>query len=161
MKKSISLEELRVIAREVFERNPNADKVYATRLGQVFLPHALNAAQMHARDAGVEKPLKIYTITREDAFSDSPITDDPEDNDPAGNSAGNKNNNTKEDPDAEIKEMITKAVELQIIKKAGNFYSFKEQKIGQGLVKVVATLKENVIITQEILGEIAKSNEKQ
>jgi len=154
MKKSISLEELKALAREVLEKNPVADKVYATRNGQVFLPHALNAAQMHARDEGGDKPLKIYTITREEALSEEGALNETLD----GDGDGKDGLTAVDDPDEGIREMIAQAVGLQVVKKAGNFYSFGEIRIGQGLKQAVATLKENATIQQSIADGIAKVN---
>ena len=158
MKTSYSIEQLKAMAREVFELNPGADKVFATRMGQLFLPHAVNAAQMHARDEGGEKPLKIYTITRDEAYDDISSKDDAASGDGSVVHPDETPGSVDDDPDALAREAITKAIDLQIIKKSGNFYSFGEQKLGQGIKQVVSFLNENADVCQAILEKSAKLN---
>ena len=157
MKKTYSLEQLKQMAKEVFENNPNADSVMATRDGQIFLPHAKNAAQLHARQSGGEKPMTIYTIQRSEVKTNTKAADPDPDEDPQ------ENGDQGEDPSDELNQLlldtIEKGVDQEVIKKAGNFYSFGDQRIGQGLKQVIARLKEDPDLLKAITAEIETLNQ--
>ena len=52
------------------------------------------------------------------------------------------------------REIIDLATELDIIQKSGNWYSYKEKKMGNGKENSVDYLKENIEIYQEIEKEV-------
>ncbi len=66
MSKLLSLATLMATAQPVFAANPDADKVFATADGNVFLPHALNLARHHGRQNGLE----VHEISRVGRVSD-------------------------------------------------------------------------------------------
>lgn len=60
-----------------------------------------------------------------------------------------------------IDEIITYGSELEIIKKAGSWYSYEDIKLGQGAEKVAALLKDNPELMEEIETKIAEAIKKQ
>ena len=51
-------------------------------------------------------------------------------------------------------EIIDKAVEMDIIKKSGSWYSYGDTRLGQGKDAVRALLKDNVELTEELYHKI-------
>lgn len=51
---------------------------------------------------------------------------------------------------SKLGDLLDTAVEMEIVKKAGSFYSFEETKLGQGKVKVIAFFKENLELVEKI-----------
>lgn len=74
MKKLLSLSALIILAKDVFKRFPDENKVFATSDGNIFLEKKKNAAAAHKRAAGVS----IYEITREMAEKVEESQEDPE-----------------------------------------------------------------------------------
>ena len=60
-----------------------------------------------------------------------------------------------------IDEIITYGSELEIIKKAGSWYSYEDIKLGQGAEKVAALLNDNPELMEEIETKIAEAIKKQ
>ena len=55
-----------------------------------------------------------------------------------------------------VSELIDIAVQKEIIKKAGSWYSYNETKLGQGKDAVKLILKDNPELLEEILSMIKK-----
>lgn len=53
-----------------------------------------------------------------------------------------------------VGEILTVAVDLEIVKKSGSWYSYKDDKLGQGKDAVTSLFKDNEGLAQEILDEI-------
>lgn len=144
--RSKSIEELRNLSKELFSRNKECMKVYATVDGHLFFERSLCAAQMHARNAGGERPLVIHTITRAEAMgSESTAAETP---DPQ-----------VKDPDVNIPDqvLLDKALEAGVITKAGAFFRFKDANIGQGVKKTLEKLSSDQALKTAIRAEIEKS----
>jgi hypothetical protein len=136
--RSKSIEELRTLSKELFIKNPECKKVLAIVDGHLFFEHARNAAQMHARNVGGDRPLTIHEITREEALGVIP-------KDPVL-------------PDS-TEDIIEKATEVSVITKPGGGYlKFGDTTLGQGMEKAIAFLDENPDIKKAIVDEVLKLN---
>jgi hypothetical protein len=133
-----SIEEIRERSKELFNKNPECKKVLAIVDGHLFFEHALNAAQMHARSAGGERPLTIHEITREQALG--VIEKDPV------------------IPDSTEDVIETAKVAGIISTPGGGYLKFGETTLGQGMEKAITFLDENPEVRHAIIDEVLKLN---
>ena len=141
--RSKSIEELREGSKELFSKDPELKMVLATVDGHFFFERARNAAHMHARDAGGERPLVIYEIAREDAMGKEPVKSQ------AGVPA-------VDDPAEKV--LLDKALEAGVIIKYGAFYKFGDNTLGQGMKKTLENLSGDESLKIAIATEIDKLN---
>ncbi|HRY33399.1 MAG TPA: hypothetical protein P5531_10570 [Bacteroidales bacterium] len=161
MKKTYSLDDLKSRARQIFLNNPKEQILYCTLDGQIFLSRAKNSAEMHARDAGGVKPLTVHILERDDVLGGKKKTVVPQTAPATDKTQGPSDQPSEmdEEKDEALMELLDKAVEMQIVKKAGNFYSFGDSRIGQGKKQVVSELRSSPTLTAAITEALAKSNQ--
>lgn len=131
--KTLSLDELRKLSKELFESNTGLTHVYATPDGQIFMPHAKNAAENHARIAGGSKSLKIHEIFREEVLEE-----------------------VEEEEKSKNQLLLEKAIELELVKKEKKLYVFGETALGTSIAKSVETLDDDPELVVRITEEIGK-----
>lgn len=134
--KTLSLEELKKLSLQLFERNPELEYIYATSDGQLFLPHAKQSVKNHARIDGQDRPMTVHTILRSDVMEEI--------------------QKTKEE--ISIEQLLTKALEVDVVKKAGVFLKFGEVNLGKGIKKAIELLETNADLVTQIGNEIEKLN---
>lgn len=169
--RSKSIEELREIAKEVFERNPDVKNVLATVDGHIFFEHHRNSCELHARQAGGDRPLVIYEIKRDEAFGKKAKAVQPAKKDAPGKDAKGKDDPTGDNETGEDKEedpddkgdgkspeelVLEKALENDVVKKAGSYFKFGEVNLGQGKQKAIETLLAEPTLKTAIESEIEK-----
>jgi hypothetical protein len=131
------------MSKELFLKDPELKMVLATVDGHFFFERARNAAQMHARSAGGERPLTIHEISREQAM---------------GKEAPKAQAGVPADDDPAEKVLLDKALETGVVIKAGAFFKFGDKSLGQGMKKALENLLGDESLKTAIAAEIEKLN---